>query len=243
MWFLVKYLTKRGVYKASLQVIFKIDIFRFALACFCLFQGLTMYHLLVNQTIADVYTSFATICGWYFLIFFTQGFQRTGYFNAVMQHVLFTDLVSFSVIIVMLLCGFGIAIILVLYDPRNGSNVDGLEGLKETWLTLFQLMTGLISFDQNALNSKDILAFLFVMFVCMAMILLMNMLIAAMSESYASLSLYKTELGTRSKASAILTIERQVGSMFMSFAAKRILYEIDSEWGLLISTLDPPSIP
>ena len=74
------------------------------------------------------------------------------------------------------------------------------------------------------------------------MILLMNMLIAAMSESYASLSPYKTELTVRSMASAILTIERQVGSIFMSFATKKIMHKVDNEWGISISTSEPPSV-
>lgn len=223
--FLTKYLTRRyhknAVYNAPLQVMFKTDLFRLALACFCTFQAIATYNLFVNHTIVDVYTSIATVLGWSFLVFFTQGFQRTGYFNAVMQNVLFTDLVSFSIVIVMLLCGVGIALILITYDPRKASDVEGIMGLKETWLTLFQVMTGLYSFDQNTLHNNDILAFLFVIFVCMALIVLMNLLIAAMSESYASLSPYKTELGIRSKASAILTIERQVGSIFMSFVTKK----------------------
>ena len=77
----------------------------------------------------------------------------------------------------------------------------------------------------------------------MTIIVLMHMLIAAMSESYASLSLYKTELGMRSKTSVMMTIERQVGSIYMTFVAKNIMTQLDNEWGILISTMETPSIP
>ena len=242
--FLMVVLTRRWhgkSYNAPIHVILQSDIFRVDLAVFLVSQTISVIFALLDYD-TSLSKSIAFITGCYFLLYFLQGFRMTSYFGTIMHLVIFTDIVSFAFVFVILLIGFGGTMMIVIHDPANP--VEGFETLQSATYSMFLLMTGVGTNDSfNSIQNNEIAKAVLIIFICLTVILLLNMLIAAMSESYSGLAQLRNEIWIRNCSSVMLRFESFSISLKLRMKfGKYLVYERNNNrYVLHVESSDPPN--
>ncbi len=210
-----------GYYKAPIRVIIKFDEFRVILTAFSI---LTITWT-IPQSIPQQQTllAVAVVLGWYFVLFFTRAFEPTGFFTVMLHRILFTDVLRFGIVFGVILAGFSAAMI-ATYSGHDGGLPTEFYPFGNAMMTMFRLMIGLEEFNILFDASNRILAsVLFVVFVALATILLMNMLIAAMSDTYGAISGSRMNLWRKMRVASIMLMERRSLPCVIRYNVKRYL--------------------
>ena len=197
------------IYNAPWAVILKLNVFRFVIITSIFSQVIAQMKLMMTSHVCSFNTAIAFVCGCYFFIFFLQGCDMTGYFGTIMHQVLFTDIISFGLVFGVILLAFGGTMTLVLFNQDH--DIEGYSSLGTSVFTMFNYMQGfgVVPYFET-IENKGIVIFIFVLFSCMTIILLLNMLIAAMSQTYASLAPYREHIWIRNTAGVIMMIQRRI---------------------------------
>uniref|UniRef100_A0A670ZR95 Ion transport domain-containing protein n=1 Tax=Pseudonaja textilis TaxID=8673 RepID=A0A670ZR95_PSETE len=133
---------------------------------------------------------FALLLGWMNMLYYTRGCQQTGICLVMIQKVILKDLWHFLMLYVILLVGFATG-----ECPGKGSDDSEdravYSGLLRTALLLFRFTIGMGDLEYNENLKHSYTAMLLVLlFVILTYILLLNMLIALMSETVTDVSKY-----------------------------------------------------
>ncbi|XP_067662642.1 transient receptor potential cation channel subfamily V member 2-like [Haliotis asinina] len=146
----------------------------------------------------------ALLLGWWFLTFFLRAMKKFSFFTVMIQKVLQGDAVRFAVIIILEFISFTVA----LYITFLSTQPEGFRSLGETFLTLFNLMLGLTELNILTQARDPWLAItLFIIFVLLTYVLMLNALIAMMSQTCAMVSENKLVQGELQRLSIILFLE------------------------------------
>ncbi|XP_032072858.1 transient receptor potential cation channel subfamily V member 2 isoform X1 [Thamnophis elegans] len=164
---------------------------------------------------------FALLLGWVNMLYYTRGLQQTGIYIVMIQKAILRDLLHFLMVYVIFLFGFATALIVLTggasHSARNASvplNDDSKDqavysGLFQTALLLFRFTIGMGDLEYNEnVKYSDFAMLLVLLFVILTYILLLNMLIALMSETVTNVSGYSQSVWQLQRAIAILEIER-----------------------------------
>ncbi|XP_033761183.1 transient receptor potential cation channel subfamily V member 5-like [Pecten maximus] len=171
---------------------------------------------------------FALLTGWWFNVFFLRGWQVFSFFTVMIQRVIFGDLFRFSVFIGLELVAFTTCMHTV-YQGQGIPNVEGIYSSTEvstllefgsTMLSMFNLMLGL----SNIGGLRDarvpwLSIILFIAFVLLTYVLLLNALIAMMSATCGTVLENRYEQWRIQQLSVILFIE----DLLCLFCMNRIL--------------------
>ncbi|KAL7986885.1 hypothetical protein Chor_005804, partial [Crotalus horridus] len=141
---------------------------------------------------------FALLLGWVNMLYYTRGLQQTGIYVAI-----FKDLLHFLMVYVIFLLGFALALVILTGDASHPARNESLPlsddskdqavyaGLLQTALELFRFTIGMGDLEYNEkLKHSDVAMLLVLLFVILTYILLLNMLIALMSETVTNVSGY-----------------------------------------------------
>ncbi|XP_065274522.1 transient receptor potential cation channel subfamily V member 2-like [Emys orbicularis] len=164
---------------------------------------------------------FSLLLGWVNMLYYTRGFQWTGIYCVMIQKTILRDLLRFLVVYVIFLFGFAAALVTLTGEaPPASQNTsvtpeDGAKdhvvysGLLSTSLQLFKFTIGLGDLEfQERVKFKYFVMLLLLLFVILTYILLLNMLIALMSETVTNVSGYSKSVWKLQRAIAILEIEK-----------------------------------
>ncbi len=156
----------------------------------------------------------------------------------MVHRIIAHDIFRFAVVFVFILLGFTAANISIFaYSPEGIP--EQLTSFPIGLLSLFKLMIGLDEWNiLDVARSYTAAACIFVLFVILTTILLLNMLIAAMTDTYASVRDQSEALRMRYIALTSLMLERRL----MPFKicrdnhAKSYLhqYGADKQWAILV---------
>lgn len=133
----------------------------------------------------------ALITGWWFTVFFLRPLRIFSFFTEMIKRVIFGDLLRFGIVLLFELISFTAAMhILFQVDDDPSSNDDGAETEYSTYwhtmLAMFKLMLGLGDIESLYDSRVPWLSVtLFVIFVIISYVLLLNALIAMMSQTCA----------------------------------------------------------
>ena len=199
-------------YKAPWPVLFTLDLFWIVMQVFSI--ATLVYYLLhiSRRGEEEPPLCVALIFGWYFMLYFTRGFKATGFFTVMIHRMLFGDLIRFGLVIAIYILAFGSAFVVLFQGPPSGVP-DEAKSLEESLFAHFKLLLGLS--DINVLNesSDHILAYIvYICFVVLATLELLNMLIAAMSDTYAAVSENRINVWQHERLKCILMMERNMPS-------------------------------
>ena len=149
------------------------------------------------------------IFGWVFLLFFTRAFQNIGIFAAMLQRIILGDLMHFSLIFIVILTGFTLSLRL-LY--RGCTDIpDEISTLGRTAVNLFRYMVGGTELEIAEDSDYSVMVYaVLVMFILIANIQLLNMLIAAMSDTYMTITGHKRLLWIRLRTQSVMLLERRL---------------------------------
>ncbi|XP_063811906.1 transient receptor potential cation channel subfamily V member 1-like isoform X2 [Pseudophryne corroboree] len=162
---------------------------------------------------------FALVIGWVNTLYYTRGFQQTGIYSVMIQKTILRDMLRFLFVYLVFLFGFAAALVTLVgeapVEPGNSTEAGKSEagssysGLYVTILELFKFTIGMgdLEFNEN-LKFKHFFMFLLILYVVLTYILLLNMLIALMSETVNKISSESKSIWKLQRAATILDIER-----------------------------------
>ncbi|XP_061868484.1 transient receptor potential cation channel subfamily V member 2 isoform X2 [Colius striatus] len=164
---------------------------------------------------------FSLLLGWINMLYYTRGFRRTGIYSVMIQKTILKDLLRFLLVYMIFLFGFAAALVTLMGDAPSASQNKSLAhlegagshamygGLLSVSLELFKITIGMgdLDFYEHA-RFRYFVMLLLLLFVIITYILLLNMLIALMSETVTDISGYSKSVWKLQRAIAILEIEK-----------------------------------
>ncbi|XP_075053040.1 transient receptor potential cation channel subfamily V member 1-like [Mixophyes fleayi] len=171
---------------------------------------------------SEVYVTlmvFSLVIGWVNMLYYTRGFQQTGIYSVMIQKTILRDMLRFLLVYIVFLFGFAAALVTLVGEApvESGNNTDAgqseagttYSGLYITSLELFKFTIGMgdLEFNDN-LKFKHFFMFLLIIYVVLTYILLLNMLIALMSETVNRVSSESKSIWKLQRAATILDMER-----------------------------------
>uniref|UniRef100_A0A8C3SAM2 Transient receptor potential cation channel subfamily V member 2 n=1 Tax=Chelydra serpentina TaxID=8475 RepID=A0A8C3SAM2_CHESE len=164
---------------------------------------------------------FSLLLGWVNMLYYTRGFQWTGIYCVMIQKTILRDLLRFLMVYVIFLFGFAAALVTLTGDAppafqnESVTQEDGdkghvvYSGLLSTSLELFKFTIGMGDLEfQEHVKFKYFVMLLLLLFVILTYILLLNMLIALMSETVTNVSGDSKSVWKLQRAIAILEMEK-----------------------------------
>ncbi|XP_062610763.1 uncharacterized protein LOC134272556 isoform X2 [Saccostrea cucullata] len=179
----------------------------FMISCI-LFLACIPFRFLEMKQVEDVLMIIAVPCSWLFLLFFARTFKLTGPFVTMIYKMLLGDLLRFGIIYVIFLTGFTQAFYF-LFRGNTSNQSQGFDDIGDTVLTLFQMTLGEFKYqDFNYTKYSGLTKIVFAIFMMLVPILLLNMLIAMMGNTY-TMVIAKSEKEWRKQwAKIVVVLER-----------------------------------
>jgi hypothetical protein len=144
--------------------------------CVCIYTAVICR--LVGSTLEDIPVAIGSLVAWMYLLFFLLGFRLTGPFIVMLYRMLVQDVARFAVLVFVFFLGFSQALYVIFDD-------DGFTPFVVRIKALFLAMLGDFDFDDYSENRfPGIAVSLLVAFVIVVSIMLLNILIAMMGETY-----------------------------------------------------------
>ncbi|KAJ0394749.1 hypothetical protein P43SY_004051 [Pythium insidiosum] len=163
--------------------------------------------VLDQQDLTDAFTAVALVFAWFYLLFFLMGFRSTGPFVIMILTMIQHDFVRFVFVYIAVMAGFSQALYLV-HDGR----AEGLAGwLHRVRLLVITGFTGEVNYDDNYTSGRmNALTQSFMFgYIVLVMILLVNLLIAMMGNTYSEILAQSEQRWVAERANIMTTIENQ----------------------------------
>ncbi|XP_076811482.1 transient receptor potential cation channel subfamily V member 6-like [Clavelina lepadiformis] len=156
-------------------------------------------------SVEDWLLVFAVPGVWSYMLFFLRNWELTGPFITMIYKIFGSDIVRFAVIYGIIIGTLGIA----FFYQFEGQNVDAFLTEHGTFMTLFQMSFGEFSYsDVMAGKYPAVSIILFIIFMMLVHILLLNMLIAMMTRTYEKITQRSKKVWRRQWASMVVVMER-----------------------------------
>ncbi|KAE9104290.1 hypothetical protein PF006_g21947 [Phytophthora fragariae] len=167
----------------------------------------TAARLAHHQEAGDALGAVALIFAWFYVFFFLLGFRTTGPFVIMILRMIANDVVRFFLVYSAVLIGFSQAIY-VVHDGRVGP-----QALFVRMRTLLVMgFTGEVNYDDNYGSGGRMNAFTQVLVLCyviLVMIILMNLLIAMMGNTYSEVLEESEQRWFAERANIMASIDNQ----------------------------------
>ncbi|XP_068157294.1 LOW QUALITY PROTEIN: uncharacterized protein iav [Drosophila tropicalis] len=180
-----------------------------------LFSNLLILACIPFRLIGDTDTEeailiFAVPGSWFLLMFFAGAIRLTGPFVTMIYSMITGDMFTFGIIYCIVLCGFSQAFYF-LYKGHPQVQSTMFNTYTSTWMALFQTTLGDYNYpDLNQTTYPNLSKTVFVIFMIFVPILLLNMLIAMMGNTYVTVIEQSEKEWMKQWAKIVVTLERAV---------------------------------
>ncbi|XP_046356888.2 transient receptor potential cation channel subfamily V member 6-like [Haliotis rufescens] len=191
------------------------------------------FRILKLNTVEDILLIIAIPGSWFFLLFFARGVKLTGPFVTMIYKMIKGDLFRFALIYLIFLVGFTQGFFFLFRDvDTDNSDVQKFSTLEDTVMNLFQMTLGEFKYEAfNYARYPQLTKIVFAFFMFLVPILLLNMLIAMMGNTYTQV-ISKSEKEWRKQwAKIVVVLER-------GFSKKQLL-KFQQEYAVKIA--GPPT--
>ena len=195
------------------SIVYKEGLFGAILLIFVTCMVLALVFLLADCLVAfNAVMSLAALSGWSFLLIYTRVFQEISTFTIMLQRIMIGNLFHFTVVFVIIAVGFATALRTVFWGEPSPNELGSFGQLLKI---MFQTMMTAEPPELETAPSQSTHQFnsanaLFSIFVVVASIQLLNLLIAALSDSYAEVSTKKVEFWLQNREKVVLFFERRL---------------------------------
>ncbi|XP_062408672.1 transient receptor potential cation channel subfamily V member 1-like isoform X3 [Sardina pilchardus] len=175
------------------------------------------------------YVGFLVIClalSWVNLLYFSRGSKNMGIYSVMIQRMIMSDISRFLFVYIVFLFGFSTAVVTLIEEPlshnnplENSTEMAACAGCHKhsynniyfTTLELFKFTIGMgdLEFTEQY-QYKEVFFILLISYIVLTYILLLNMLIALMSETVEKISQESESLWKLQRALTILDLERSL---------------------------------
>ncbi|XP_067635994.1 uncharacterized protein iav [Eurosta solidaginis] len=168
------------------------------------------FRLMGNTEAEEAILIFAVPGSWFLLMFFAGAIRLTGPFVTMIYSMITGDMFTFGIIYSIVLCGFSQAFYF-LYKGHPQIQSTMFNTFPSTWMALFQTTLGDYNYpDLNNTTYPNLSKTVFVIFMIFVPILLLNMLIAMMGNTYAQVIERSEKEWMKQWAKIVVTLERAV---------------------------------
>ncbi|XP_075425548.1 transient receptor potential cation channel subfamily V member 6-like [Ascaphus truei] len=153
--------------------------------------------------------SLALIIGWCNSIYFARGFKMLGQFSIMIQKIIFADLLCWLCLVFIVIIGFSSA----FYVMCQTLELESDSFFKDFSMTLYaatELMMGLTTLPIPIETSFPLVYITYSVYMVFVYLLMLNMLIAMMDDTYWRIAHEREELWKIQVAATILLLERRV---------------------------------
>ena len=160
------------------------------------------------RTIEEAFLIFAVPGSWFYLMFFCGAIKLTGPFVTMIFKMVTGDMFTFSIVYTICLLGFSQAFFFII---KSHEDADLYEKYHTTWIGLFHMTLG--DYDYEMLGNTPypkMAKVVFVLFQILIPILLLNMLIAMMGNTYGIVIESAEKEFLKAWAKVIMSLERSV---------------------------------
>ncbi|XP_059150513.1 transient receptor potential cation channel subfamily V member 5-like isoform X2 [Physella acuta] len=193
------------------------------------------FRVLEMHDVEDMLLILAAPCTWFFLLFFARGHILTGPFVTMIYKMCAGDLFRFGIIYVIFLFGFTQDFFFLFRDVESSDNEDvkKFSNLTETVLYLFQMTFGEFKYEVFEEAHYPVLSkIIFALFMILVPILLLNMLIAMMGNTYTQVISKSTKEWWKQWAKIVIVLERGI--------SKKKLLEYQKSYSVKLSGKPSP---
>lgn len=200
---------KLRYYREPMWALLHADKFRILLIAFCCSALIGRSLFALNHKAHSIFTAMAAIYGWCFTLFFTRAFKNIGIFTVMLQRMIMGDLIYFTIVFLVILAGLATALQILFH--ANSTVPTDVSVMSNTVMNLFRFMVGLTEMDVAMYATfPAAVNLLIVGFILLANVQLINMLVAAMNDTYAAVAGNKEELWAKMRAKSVLLLERRI---------------------------------
>ncbi|XP_050466526.1 uncharacterized protein LOC126859345 isoform X5 [Cataglyphis hispanica] len=163
-----------------------------------------------NRHAEDAILTFAVPGSWFLLMFFAGAIRLTGPFVTMVYSMITGDMLTFGIIYTIVLFGFSQSFYF-LYKGFPGVKSSLYHSYPSTWMALFQITLGDYNYaDLNNTIYPNLSKTVFAIFMVLVPILLLNMLIAMMGNTYAHVIEQSEKEFVKQWAKIVVSLERAV---------------------------------
>ncbi|KAF0313003.1 Transient receptor potential cation channel subfamily V member 6 [Amphibalanus amphitrite] len=148
--------------------------------------GCIPLRLLDLRAVEELVLTIAVVGSWFHLMFFAGAIQLTGPFVTMIFKIITNDMVTFFIIYSIFLLAFSQAFFFLYKGSPNRAS-SKFSNYIDTWMGLFHMTLGDYDFGELSRSAyAPLMLITFVLFMVLVPILLLNMLIAMMGNTYAT---------------------------------------------------------
>ncbi|XP_076181974.1 transient receptor potential cation channel subfamily V iav isoform X3 [Ptiloglossa arizonensis] len=163
-----------------------------------------------NRHAEDAILVVAVPCSWFLLMFFAGAIRLTGPFVTMVYSMITGDMLTFGIIYMVVLFGFCQSFYF-LYKGFPGVKSSLYNSYHSTWMALFQITLGDYNYtDLGHTTYPNLAKTVFAIFMVLVPILLLNMLIAMMGNTYAHVIEQSEKEWVKQWAKIVVSLERAV---------------------------------
>ncbi|XP_014479481.1 PREDICTED: uncharacterized protein LOC106746875 [Dinoponera quadriceps] len=163
-----------------------------------------------NRHAEDAILVFAVPGSWFLLMFFAGAIRLTGPFVTMVYCMITGDMLTFGIIYMVVLFGFSQSFYF-LYKGFPGVKSTLYHSYHSTWMALFQITLGDYNYaDLSNTTYPNLSKTVFAIFMVLVPILLLNMLIAMMGNTYAHVIEQSEKEFVKQWAKIVVSLERAV---------------------------------
>ncbi|CAG9772874.1 unnamed protein product [Ceutorhynchus assimilis] len=153
---------------------------------------------------------FAVPGSWFLLMFFAGAVRLTGPFVTMIYSMITGDMLTFGIIYTIFLFGFSQSFFF-LYKGNPSVNGTLYHSYSSTWMALFQITMGNYDYSELQLTTyPGVAKSVFGLFMVFVPILLLNMLIAMMGNTYAHVTEQSEKEWVKQWAKIVISLERAI---------------------------------
>ncbi|KAM4693732.1 transient receptor potential cation channel subfamily V member 6-like [Discoglossus pictus] len=153
--------------------------------------------------------SLALIIGWCNTIYFARGFKMLGQFSIMIQKIIFADLLCWFCLVFIIIIGFSSAFY-VMCQTLDLESDSYLKHFSTTVYTAVEMMMGLTNLLLPVDKSYPLIYVTYSIYMVFVYLLLLNILIAMMEDTYWRIAHEREELWKIQVAATILLLERHI---------------------------------
>ena len=160
--------------------------------CMVFFTASSALYLLLKYLENDtcvLFLSVSILVGWFLLLLYMRASKRLNFFNVMLSHIVRGDAIQFGLIIVLISVAFSVASapIFSTYEYSDGKTFFW------TFINFLRLGLGVTDFSKlyeegMKINGDDTIIIIYAAFIFAANLVLLNMLIASMTDAYSKLA-------------------------------------------------------
>ncbi|XP_054004497.1 uncharacterized protein LOC128890222 isoform X1 [Hylaeus anthracinus] len=163
-----------------------------------------------DRHMEDAILVVAVPCSWFLLMFFAGAIRLTGPFVTMVYSMITGDMLTFGIIYMVVLFGFCQSFYF-LYKGFPGVKSSLYNSYHSTWMALFQITLGDYNYtDLGYTTYPNLAKTVFAIFMVLVPILLLNMLIAMMGNTYAHVIEQSEKEWVKQWAKIVVSLERAV---------------------------------